>query len=168
MAGLKYNYTLLVYNEAVLIKSYLQSTSHLSTHLKFVVQVWEQFQQRSKLLIEAYYTITDTVLPTVPYSKLVGVDFDSHMTWEVHTNHTHSKINKLLFLLKQIKMYLLLFAPKLFYNAHILPHFDFCCVIWGICSGKLLNDLYALQKKAARLILDTDCSERSKGKGASL
>ena len=130
---------------------------------KSVAMLFQTRQRKSKAIAEKALAaeITDTVLPTVSYSKLSGLHFDSHMTWEVHINQTHSKISKLLFLLRQIKVYLPLFACKLFYNAYILPHFDFCCVIWGTCSGKLLNDLCALQKKAARLILDTDCSERS-------
>ena len=83
------------------------------------------------------------------------------MTWEVHINQTQSKISKLLFLIKQIKVYLSLFACKLFYNAYTLPHFDFCYVIWRSCSGALLNDPCVLQNKAESLILDTDCSEKS-------
>ena len=83
------------------------------------------------------------------------------MTWEVYINQTQSKISKFLFLIKQIKVYLPLFARKLFYNAYILPHFNFCYVIWRTCSGKLLNDLCTLQNKAESLILDTDCSEKS-------
>ncbi len=98
--------------------------------------------------------IEDDLLSMVTKSKLLGVMFDQHLTWEEHIEHVHNKIASLLFLLKQIKSYLPLEARKLFYTSYILPHFDYCCVIWGTCSTYLLNDLYKLQKKAARLILD--------------
>ena len=41
-------------------------------------------------------------------------------------------------------------------NAYILPHFDFCCVIWGNCTHYLEEKLVRLQKRAARVILDCD------------
>ena len=42
-----------------------------------------------------------------------------------------------------------------FYNAYILPHFDFC-VIWGNCTSVMEDKLVTLQKRAARAILDVD------------
>ena len=45
-------------------------------------------QRKSKAVAEKALAveITDTVLPTVSYSKLLGVYFDLHMTWEVPIN----------------------------------------------------------------------------------
>ena len=42
------------------------------------------------------------------------------------------------------------------YNSYILPHLDFCCIIWGNCSSKLDDKLVKFQKRAARVILDCD------------
>ena len=36
---------------------------------------------------------------------------------------------------------------KLFYNAYILPHLDYCCVIWGNCSRSLEEKIVRLQLK---------------------
>ena len=44
----------------------------------------------------------------------------------------------------------------MFYNAYILPHLDYCCIIWGNCDTCLEDKLLKLQKRAARLILDKD------------
>ena len=112
--------------------------------------------------------IGESVIPTVSNSKILGVHFDMHMTWEEHINQVHTKIVKLLYLLRQIKAYLPLDARKLFYSAYILPHFDLCSSIWGNCSATLFNDLFKLQKKAARIILDKDCTVRSKDLFAKL
>ena len=67
------------------------------------------------------------------------------------------EISSNLFLLKEIKKYLPLDARKLFFNSYVLPHFDYCCVIWGNCSQRLVK----LQKRAARLILNKDYNTRS-------
>ena len=45
-------------------------------------------------------------------------------------------------------------ARKMFYSAYILPHFDYCSVVWSNATMNKLQDLIKLQKRAARLILD--------------
>jgi hypothetical protein len=105
--------------------------------------------------------VDGNTLPCVEHSKILGVNFDRHMSWKEQIKHIHNKIVKYLYLLNQIKMYLPLEARKLFFNSYMLPHFDYCCIIWGNCSKELIDDLYKLQKRAARIILDRDISTRS-------
>ena len=38
----------------------------------------------------------------------------------------------------------------------ILPHLDYCCVIWGNCSRSLEEKKVRFQKRAGRLILTED------------
>ena len=38
----------------------------------------------------------------------------------------------------------------------ILPHLDYCCVIWGNCSRSLEEKIVRFQKRAGRLILNKD------------
>ena len=42
-----------------------------------------------------------------------------------------------------------------------MPHFDYCCVIWGNCSAYLEDKFTKIQKRAARLILGRDFSTPS-------
>lgn len=100
--------------------------------------------------------VDDTVIPCVSTTTILGVHFDNVLSWNVHIKNVHSKVAKNLYLLQNIKRYLPLEARKLFYNSYILPHFDYCCVIWGNCSQTLMNSLEKLQKRAARIILDKD------------
>ena len=62
----------------------------------------------------------------------------------------------LLYLLGWIKTFLNLSTCKLYINAYILPHLDYCCTIWGNCNNYLLDKPIKFQKRAARLILDKD------------
>ena len=64
------------------------------------------------------------------------------------------RLQKNLYLLQQIKSFLPVNARKIFVNSYILPHIDYCCVVWGNCSKTLENSLGKLLKKSARLILD--------------
>ena len=52
---------------------------------------------------------------------------------------------------------------NLFFNAYILPHFDYCNTIWGHSSSEIQTRMLKLQKKAARNILDVDYSHPSSG-----
>ena len=73
-------------------------------------------------------------------------------------HQTIKRINPLLALLRRIKQYLDIPTRKLFFNAFILPHLDYCCTVWGNASETSLNKLLKLQKRAARVILDCDYS----------
>ena len=53
-------------------------------------------------------------------------------------------------------MFLTVPMRKLFFNTYILPHLDYCCVIWGTCNATQEQKLVRFQKRAARLILDKD------------
>ena len=88
--------------------------------------------------------------------KLLGVTIDDVLSWNTHVNNVLKKCNSLLYLLSRIKVFLTLPMRKLFYNSYILPHFDYCCTIWGNCSNSLEAKLVTFQKRAARLILDKD------------
>ena len=55
---------------------------------------------------------------------------------------------------KRRKQYLNVATRKLFYNAYILPHLDYCYTIWGNANSTLLETVVKFQKRAARSILD--------------
>ena len=58
--------------------------------------------------------------------------------------------------MSRIKVFLSFQNRKRFYNAYILPHFDFCCVILGNCTSVMEDKLVKLQKRVAGEILDVD------------
>ena len=71
--------------------------------------------------------------------KLLGIHLDKTMSWASHVEAVIKQCNSLLFLLNRIKQYLSLPIRKLFYNAYILPHLDYCCTIWENPNNELLN-----------------------------
>ena len=86
--------------------------------------------------------------------KLLGVSIVNTLSWDTHVNNVLKKCNSYLFLLSRIKPYLSIDKRKLFFNAYILPHIDYCCTVWGQCSSGYEAKLIRFQKRAARLILD--------------
>ena len=55
-----------------------------------------------------------------------------------------------------MKCYLSIPVRKLFYNAYILPHLDYCCTICGNVNLELMDYIVKFQKRAARCILYKD------------
>ena len=88
--------------------------------------------------------------------KLLGVTVDVVLSFDSHIHNVLKKCNSLLYLLSRIKQFLSVHIRKMFFNAYILPHLDYCCVIWGNCSSLQEQKLIRFQKRAARLILDKD------------
>jgi hypothetical protein len=50
---------------------------------------------------------------------------------------------------------------KTIYSAIVLPHFDYCALVWDNCSQTLKNKLEKLQNKAARIITGDSYEIRS-------
>ena len=98
--------------------------------------------------------IDGTIIPNLSTAKILGVHFDNVMSWDKHIKAIRNKITQNLYLLQQIKSFLPVNARKLFVNSYILPHIDYCSVVWGNCSKTFENSLEKLLTKSARLILD--------------
>ena len=94
-------------------------------------------------------------------TKLLGIHFDNQLTWTDHITQIHKKIASNLYLLKNIKDFLPVGAGKLLFNSYVLPHFDYCSIIWGTCSQTTLNQSGKIAKRAVHLILDKDVNTRS-------
>ncbi|XP_053400822.1 uncharacterized protein LOC128557467 [Mercenaria mercenaria] len=100
------------------------------------------------------FTLNQQKLETVHEEKLLGIQVDQNLNWKNQIDKILKKCNSLLYLLLRIKFCLNLHSRKLFYNAYILPHLDYCSTIWGNCNSQLQNDLIKFQKRAARILLD--------------
>jgi hypothetical protein len=99
-------------------------------------------------------SLGDTLIQNVTVQKLLGVYVDSSLTWNTQIDKTCSKIVSKLSLLKRISFYLTPEMKQLFYNAYIVPIFDYGCITWCKTSQSNLTRLMRLQKRAARIILN--------------
>lgn len=80
-------------------------------------------------------TLQDEIIQFSKSEKLLGVHVDHTLNWKTHVKMALNKCNSLLYLLMRIKQFLNLHVRKMFFNAYILPHLDYCCTIWGIKSS---------------------------------
>ena len=100
--------------------------------------------------------VDNTSIDSVTKHKMLGIMLDQQMNWSDQVVDLCKKVNMKLALLRRIKPYLDEKTRVLFYNAYILPHFDYCCTVWGGCSQDLIVKLLKLQKHAARIVTDSD------------
>ena len=95
-------------------------------------------------------------------AKLLGVLVDEKRSWECHIDEIIiPKILKGLRMLHVLRN--LLPRPQLVsvYNAHVIPHFDYCSMVCGNCGIVLRNKLQKLQNRAARIITRSGYEVRS-------
>ena len=80
--------------------------------------------------------------------NFLGLVLDRNLNWKSHVNFISKKISKTVGIMTKLKNFLPRRALHNIYNALILPHFNYCAIIWGWQS----NSLSKIQKKAIRTI----------------
>ena len=94
-------------------------------------------------------------LTKVESERVLGVYIDSHLTWNEHIDTLRRKLLQRIAILARARKYIPAKYRLLLYNASIKPLFTYCCTVWSNCSQTNLDELFKLQKRCARLILDS-------------
>lgn len=98
-------------------------------------------------------TFNDIDLEMTSGDKILGLNINENLLWNDHFNFVSKKVSTYLWLLSKIRYLLSIEHRKLFYNAYIQPHFDYCCVIWANSSNCNLSKITKLQRRACKIIL---------------
>jgi len=98
--------------------------------------------------------LNETVLANVICHKVLGVIIDNNLNWRQHIDNVCKALNNESSLLKHILYYLTDEMKLLYYNAYLLPMFDYCCTVWGNNNKRYINKILIFQKRAANLILN--------------
>ena len=64
----------------------------------------------------------------------------------------HSKLSKNLGIIRKLSYSLPVYTLKTLYNVLIMPHIDYCNVVWAVSPNKWISRIHVIQKKAVRLI----------------
>ena len=105
-------------------------------------------------------SLDDKKLSKVESERVLGVHIDSHLSWSVHIEELHRKLVKRISVLARVRKYLPIDYRLQLYNLSIRSLFRYCCTIWSNCN-QIHLDLFKLQKRCARLILDSPYTARS-------
>ena len=84
--------------------------------------------------------------------KYLGVWVDEGLTWADHVEAVRKKCLGGLAKLRRLRDTLPAALKKNIYNALVLPHLDYCCVLWQECRTQLQQRVERIQNYAMRLI----------------
>ena len=94
-------------------------------------------------------------LEQVENVKLLGLELDEELSFDIHIDSLCKKISKRIGTLNRIKAYLPRAERILYYNSLIKPLILYCSVTWtSCCSHDNLSKIFRLQKRCARVVLD--------------
>ena len=102
-------------------------------------------------------SINNTPIEQVTKFKLLGLLITDTLNWNEHISHIVTKVSRHIHLLRRLSKFLPTSGLKLFYNAYILPTFQYCDTVWVGCSSTQANQLERLQNQAGRIILKRRC-----------
>ena len=79
---------------------------------------------------------------------------DDGLKWREHVKELSRKCWAGLSRLKRFRKVLPTTLKKRLYSSLVLPHLDYCCLVWQECSKELVNRLEKIQNYGMRIILD--------------
>ena len=92
----------------------------------------------------------------VSSTKYLGVLLDEHLTFDQHIAYIHQKSTKKLGVLYKSKDFLNQSTKILLYKSLIVPHLDYCDIVYMHSTETNLNKLQLIQNVACRIILGAD------------
>lgn len=84
--------------------------------------------------------------------RYLGIYIDENLKWNSHIAYVVKTISRNLGIMGRAKHYLSARELILLYNGLILPHLNYCAVIWGRTYPSNLKKVSVLQKRAMRII----------------
>ena len=96
--------------------------------------------------------IGDTCLEKQNCVNYLGVKIDRDLSWRTHIDHLHRQCMAKLAVIRRASCYLPQNVRRLLYQAFVLPHVDYCSVVWNHCGVILRDRVERIQKYALRII----------------
>ena len=84
--------------------------------------------------------------------KYLGVVLDKSLKFTKHIEHISAIVGRNIGIISRIRYCIDKRTAHLLYNSLVLPHLNYCCMIWGSNYYSQLERLIILQKRAVRLI----------------
>ena len=94
-------------------------------------------------------------------TETLGVIVDDQLNWKTHLDSIVTKVSNGIGMIRRMKAFVPQMTLISVYNANILPHFDYCSLVWDTCSNNLLGKLQKMQNRAARVITGKSYEVRS-------
>ena len=102
------------------------------------------FPQRNVSHIEFTLKIDDHPIARVSDFNFLGTTITETLDWSHHIDKISNKVSRIIGIINKLKNVLLRYTLQTMYNYLIVPHFNYCILLWGF-NIKILS---ILQKKS--------------------
>ena len=92
----------------------------------------------------------------VSKTKFLGIIIEEHLNWALHISHLCNIIARNVGILQKLRYFIPTYVLKILYHSLILSHLQYCTLLWANSYRSHLHKLRLLQKKAIRIISNTD------------
>jgi len=111
-----------------------------------------QFIVFDRVYEECFININEYVLQSQRSVKLLGIQIDAQLKFDLHISDICKKAGRKLNVLARLSKILNGDAKFILFNSFILSHFNFCPLIWHFCS---INDMKQMEKIQKRALMYT-------------
>ncbi len=98
--------------------------------------------------------INDIHIESVPFIRLLGVNIDSNLKFNLHISNICQKAGRNLNALKRVAKTLPTNVKFMLYKTYISCHFNFCPLVWHFCGESNTKKLERIQNRALRFVFD--------------
>ena len=102
------------------------------------------FSKPNKNIPVLQLRINNANIDEVQNFNFLSLQVSSDITWNLHINEISKKISRIIGILKKLQLIVPTNVLLTIYNTLILSHINYCLLVWGSKSGKILQ----LQKKS--------------------
>ena len=89
-------------------------------------------------------------------TKFLGIIIEEHLNWAMHISHLCNIIARNVGILQKLRYFIPTYVLKILYHSLVLSHLQYCTLLWANSYHSHLHKLRLLQKKATRIISNTD------------
>ena len=98
------------------------------------------------------FIINGVEIPSSDHIKLLGVDFDKKLNFDIHITNLCKKAGRRLNAMSRLSNSLCIDSMTKIFDAFIKSSFNYCTNIWHLCSKRSSRKIEKLQERALRLI----------------
>ncbi len=96
--------------------------------------------------------LNNETINRVSNSKFLGVIIDDKLSWDEHAKAVASKVSRSIGILNKASKSLPRHILTTIYSTIVLPHLQYCNVVWAKNYRNRLESIFLLQKKAIRIV----------------
>jgi len=117
--------------------------------------------QKTNCVHDGNIILNDIKLERVKQTKFLGIQIDENLTWKNQIDNISKNISRGIGILYKLKHFV---PEKILFSLYctlILPYINYCILAWGNAAKKYMEKIFKLQKKALRIISDSEYRSHS-------